>query len=503
MIEAYCGRRSYAAGDIVELHVSTDAGSFDLDLIRDDGTAARVLSRTELPGERHPLPPDVVARGCGWPARVRIPVDPDWPSGFYRFELRAGDGSTGDAFFVLRSATPRASILWVIETNTWNAYNSFGGASTYTTLTEQPPNDNGVVPNHGGVPIVSFERPLPRGFLRLPDDAPRAPTVGAPSRDIPFIGWALEQGYDFYSGGASWAQWGLSFARWLHRQGIAVDCATNADLEEFPGLLDGYRLMLSTGHDEYWSWGMRDAVEGFIARGGNVAFLSGNLAFWQVRLEDGFRRMVAYKGDVAHDPVIGTADERRNTGIWSHPLTDRPENQMSGLSFTRGGYARMGGATPASAGGYTIYRPEHWALAGTGLSYGDQLGAAHSLVGYEVDGCDFQFRHGRPVPTGRDDTPEQFEIIGMAPAAIWSHETAPPGMYPPTALSDIEMICDQLEGNHAPETIARHAYGHGMMGSYVAPGGGTVFAAGTTEWTMALDDPQVSRITHNLIDRLG
>ena len=91
MIEAYCGRRSYAAGDMIELHVSTDAGSFDLELIRDDGTAARVLSRADLPADLHPLPPDVVAHGCGWPASVRIPVDPDWPSGFYRFELRGRD----------------------------------------------------------------------------------------------------------------------------------------------------------------------------------------------------------------------------------------------------------------------------------------------------------------------------------------------------------------------------------------------------------------------------
>ena len=34
--------------------------------------------------------------------------------------------------------------------------------------------------------------------------------------------------------------------------------------------------MLSVGHDEYWSWEMRDAVEGFVAAGGNVAFFSGN-----------------------------------------------------------------------------------------------------------------------------------------------------------------------------------------------------------------------------------
>jgi hypothetical protein len=31
---------------------------------------------------------------------------------------------------------------------------------------------------------------------------------------------------------------------------------------------------------------MRDTTEAFIARGGNVAFFSGNTSFWQVRMED-------------------------------------------------------------------------------------------------------------------------------------------------------------------------------------------------------------------------
>ena len=46
----------------------------------------------------------------------------------------------------------------------------------------------------------------------------------------------------------------------------------DADLQFVPDLLDGRKLYLSVGHDEYWSWGMRDAVEGIIANGGNAAF---------------------------------------------------------------------------------------------------------------------------------------------------------------------------------------------------------------------------------------
>ena len=69
-------------------------------------------------------------------------------------------------------------------------------------------------------------------------------------------------------------------------EGFAIDVATSQDLERHPEVLDGHRLFLSVGHDEYWSWGMRDAVEGFTAGGGNAAFLSGNTCWWQVRFDD-------------------------------------------------------------------------------------------------------------------------------------------------------------------------------------------------------------------------
>ena len=76
---------------------------------------------------------------------------------------------------------------------------------------------------------------------------------------------------------------------WAEREGYEIDVVTNADLEEHPSCSarrPPYGLYLSVGHDEYWSGPMRDTVEGFIARGGNAAFFSGNTSFWQVRHED-------------------------------------------------------------------------------------------------------------------------------------------------------------------------------------------------------------------------
>ena len=52
----------------------------------------------------------------------------------------------------------------------------------------------------------------------------------------------------------------------------------------------------------------------------------------------------------------------------------------------------------------------------TGLAGGDEFGGAHTIVGSECDGCEFTPVEGRPQPTGRDGTPENFTILGTAPA---------------------------------------------------------------------------------------
>ena len=64
--------------------------------------------------------------------------------------------------------------------------------------------------------------------------------------------------------------------KWAEARGYSIDYAVNSDLEFHPDILDGYRLVLSIGNDEYWSGPMRDNIEAFAVGGGNLAFFSGN-----------------------------------------------------------------------------------------------------------------------------------------------------------------------------------------------------------------------------------
>ena len=509
-VTGYCWPQSAVAGERVALHLSSAGGRpVSVEVARVGSERAVVHEEIDVPVGDHPTPTDAPAHGCRWPIALDVAIDPSWRSGYYEVLLSIDvDGKRREsrAFFIVRPHAERTSstILLALGTNTWHAYNDFGGRNLYTGATQS-----------------SMLRPMAPGYLWKPDGAGQRVTSLHPPdhQSASHVGYLRMNHLSPWAGSAGWPNWELPFVRWAEGEGYDIDVVTNADLEEHPELLDPdspYRLYLSVGHDEYWSGPMRDTVEGFIARGGNAAFLSGNTAFWQVRLDgtmnDGTMNdggagpaatMVGYKGFFKQDPVLGTDREAELTTIWSDHLLDRPENHMTGVSFTRGGYHRIGKRVTRGAGGYTLHRPEHWIFDGTGLDYGDVLGADVTIVGYECDGCDFTYRDGLPYPTGTDGTPDNFEILGTAPAAHFTRTTAsrPPA---PTEPSEIEFIASRLFDDRDPASVERIAHGHAVLGSYVSSGGGTVITSGCTDWVWGLAerDRHVEQITRNILDRL-
>ena len=481
MIAGYCWPQSALPGETVSVHVSTTAAVYDIEVVRQGARDDRVLTRERLPGVDHPVPDDAGSAGCQWPAALDIEVG-EWRSGFYLVRLTSDQGERAEAFFVVRSAGPSRRPLLVLSTSTWAAYNDWGGSSYYT-----------------GGHCSSLLRPLPKGFLARPvPERLRAARIG--ELEPGEVGGYLKEGYSLWVVAAGWAGWEHLFVGWAETAGYEFDYATSHDLEAVPDLLDGRRLYLSVGHDEYWSGAMRDAVESFIDAGGHAAFFSGNTSFWQIRHEDEGRRQIGYKMEIDADPVRGTAHESTLSTMWSDPLVGRPENEMTGVSFTRGGYAHMANA-PAGTGGYTVWRPDHWAFDGVGLRAGDVLGAQPIVVGYECDGCELALEDGRPVPTGADGTPRHMNVLATAPAHLWETHEGAAGL-PDTYVGELNWVAGRLAGEDTAPNRARFAYGSAVMGHFER-GAGEVFTTGCTDWAFGLGDPQVARVTRNVLERFA
>ena len=224
---------------------------------------------------------------------------------------------------------------------------------------------------------------------------------------------------------------------------------------------------------------MRDNVEAFIAKGGNVAFFSGNSVCWQIRSENGGRAFTCHKQNYFWDPVYQTRDFKTLSTAWSHHLLQRPENTLTGVGFLWGGYRHSHGQFIGEPAEYTVHQPEHWVFEGTTLKRGEKFGGHDSIVGYETDGCELEWRDGLPFATHKDGTPETFTVLGTCPVR-WHPD-------------DAEWY----------ERWEKGRTGAACMGIYTR--GGTVFTAATTDWSFGLrgGDKTVERITRNVIERLS
>lgn len=432
-VEGYTDQLSYVAGDDVKFHISA-AKVFDVEIVRIGGDTTSVWKKEGIAAKEQAIPKDASSHGCQWSEAFRLTIPAAWKSGYYLAKFTVNEAKqfhAGSCFFVVRCSTPgkQTKILLQLSTNTYNAYTNWGGYSLYAY--------NGRDKVQGR--RVSFDRPQSSQF---------------PNWEQPFVQWAEKAGY-------------------------TLDYAVNSDLEFRPEVLQHYKLVLSVGHDEYWSAPMRDHLEKFIADGGNVAFFSGNTCCWQVRSEDKGRSLTCFKQAFREDPVFTTKDHRLLSTTWGHHLVNRPENLLTGVGFLWGGYHKSHGQFMDGKGEFTIHRPEHWMLAGTNLKKGDVFGSKDTIVGYECDGCELSWKDGLPTPTYRDGTPKSFEMLATCPAR-WHPDD-----------------CEWYEKWEKGRT------GNAVMGTYTNKG--TVVTVGTTDWSHGLrgNDASVVRITKNVLDRLG
>ncbi|MHC4875925.1 MAG: N,N-dimethylformamidase beta subunit family domain-containing protein [Planctomycetota bacterium] len=433
-VSGYTDQLSYVPGEEVSFHLASSADSVRIVIERQGGTNETVFDKPDIACATHSIPDRASSEGCNWPAAFTMTIPGDWRSGCYIATLiiEAGDKEVrGQVLFVVRAAAPgkNTSILLQLATNTYNAYTNWGGHSLYSY------HDRDGLQGHR----VSFDRPMRHQYFN----------------------------------------WELPFVRWAENAGYTIDYAVNSDLEFHPEILQHYRLVLSVGHDEYWSAPMRDHLEKFIADGGNVAFFSGNTCCWQVRSEHDGRALTCWKQWYNVDPLYRNGDHKLLSTLWSHHLVERPENQLTGVGFLWGGYHRSHGQFMDGPASFKVHRPDHWLFEGTQLNRNDRFGGKDTIVGYECDGCEMTWKDGLPFPTHRDGTPESFTILATCPAR-WA-----PG--------------DSLWYDRFPKDRT----GAAVVGVYT--NGGTVVTTGTTDWAHGLrgKDPAVMRITRNVLDRLS
>ncbi|MGI4717009.1 MAG: N,N-dimethylformamidase beta subunit family domain-containing protein [Janthinobacterium lividum] len=443
MIRGYPGQASVRAGEPLVLHVAGDEPRFRIALYRWEDGLAPVWRGPWLHAED--TPEGRADEDWRWPP-YRVDTQAGWPAGVYlaHFETPQGgplrlSAQSAAALFVVRGH-PRQRMLYKLPVATWHAYNCSGGACFYTN------------------PPRSDRPPGARVSLRRPGGGIGGQTWGAPNH------------YDCGSARQTFAHWDARFIRWMARHGYAADFCTDLDLHAEPALLQDYRLLVSVGHDEYCTERTRDAVEGFVSDGGNLAFFGANLCWWRPARPDPSRGRCRGHG-------LPPGQQARRPG----PLVAGQRRRASGRRAQRrqlpsrrrlvGWPARHPRLPGPAAGALGVCRHGPRARRRVRARY---LAAAGRVR--------MRWRTGRPRRAGR-----RRRAVGLARRSRHARRLPAAG-----SLSA------------GPALAGRRRRARGGNGMFRR--GGTVFSAGTTDWAQVLGDArdrQVERITRNVLDRLG
>lgn len=353
-IEGYCSKQSVAAGETIDIFVSTDPPvKFEIEIFRTGyygGKGARLMKRIgPLQGiaQATPQPGEKNLHECRWQASTTLTIPDDWLSGVYLGRLTTLPESPDEPYwqsyviFIVRDDRP-ADILFQCSDNTWQAYNIW--PSRFSLYTH---------PRGGQGPWadVSFDRPYGRQsqFAGIVNDPL---SVGSGE----FL--SFEQPLSYF----------------LEQHGYDVTYCSNSDLLT-PDRGLKCKAFLSVGHDEYWDIRQFRSVEKLRDGGVNLLFLSGNSVCWVTPFRTGYdgrpNRIIFRGGPYGGDQPYAV-ERDKNHGPF--PERGPDEGLLMGARNTR----------PINGGGdWTITKPDHWMFAGTGVKPGDRI---PGLVGWEYHG---------------------------------------------------------------------------------------------------------------------
>lgn len=321
-VEGYCWPLSAAPGQRISF-MTSGGDECTATIRRHTSTSSVVDSETiatvDFNSPTQPTPAEPWHVGCGWNETFGVDVGAGWRSGIYSATCVDAQGRSSEIPFVVRpKPSQRSKVALLANTNTWLAYDGWGGGSKYSGLAQ-----------------ISLMRPMVNA----------SPTTS-------FVGdWHLTRGELWIQG-------------WLESEGYRPDMYTDLDFHENGCDAGQYRLLVSGTHPEYWTPEMYDNLLAYLDTGGSFAYLGGNGLFETCVYDAGARQMMYLEGVEGGSRIPALLRVRE-------PL--RPERAVIGVATER---CAVGGSP------YEVVNAGHLLFDGMGLSVGDRFGNAGLNVGY-------------------------------------------------------------------------------------------------------------------------
>ncbi len=410
-----------------------------------------------------------------WEVEFELTVPEDWKSGVYAARLRAGDQEDHIPFFVRPpKGKPRAKALYLVPTMTYLAYANY-------RKKDLGYDENGVLRQPAWQPIDQYLKEHPELAMSIYDLHSDGSGCHYSTRLRPIVNMRAKFAWSLV-GGARHFSADLYLVDWLEAKGFAYDVVTDEDLHiDGFELLQDYKVFITGTHPEYWTTPMMDALEKYLAYGGNLMYLGGNGFYWVTSIDPEKAHVVEVRRGIA-----GTRAWESPPGELYHSTTGEPgglwryrgraPNRVAGIGFTaQGWYGRAPGYTRQSGS----FDPRAaFIFEGVGAdeiigNFGLGLGGA---AGDELDRVDYGL-----------GTPHHTLVLASSSGHA---ETVLP------VIEDYKELDVKFMARENWQVRADMVYIEML-------GGGGVFSTGSIAWCSSLShnqyDNNVSRITENVL----
>jgi PKD repeat protein len=491
-IGGFSTQTSYNLGENVQLKIGTDAPSFPSTSVNIavyrigyyGGTGARLISAAGASKVKvnnsltcNPANANTGELSCSnWAVTDTIPGKALPVSGIYEavFTDLADGGIQNYVTFTVRNDALASEVLFVLPISTYEAYNTWGCKSLYFDAC----GGENTISGDGRAVAVSFERPLAEGE---------------------------EQRNKFFGPDYNTVQW-------LEEQGYNVTYTDDIQLDRNPSALLTHKIILISGHSEYWSYAAFNNMLAAREHGVSIVSLSSNTAYWQTRFENNYRTLICYK------TVQGSADGNP-AGTPNDPASIGPHGEFLPQMATTtrrdpGASAGSPGAPPEGRVGPNQPENELFGVLYVGDNEEESWGLTVPAgnAGGEFEGDRVWRNAGLPsnsaVVIDKDIVGWEWDQIPSPTSPLYAHaaEVEPEGVkrLSQTNTSDPESTWLQDYGR---ERLAEPPPGQPNNVSaveYRAASGAYVFASGTMQWAYGFDvDPAIDQATYNVMSEMG
>lgn len=339
-IEGYTNQISYFPNETVDIYISSIANKYTISLTEEAIKPNIILESTQSTGSIQNYNECAFSIGCNWNLSKRIAIPKNAKSGYYSITLKNEKQEFKIPLIIKSNTRTENKILIIASSNTWHAYNTWGGASFYNC---EPIDSCNAHPKHAKT--LSFNRPIEHKQYENKGN----------------------QRYDGHLFGAE-----LGLVHWLEREKYQYSVISDFDLHNNPAVLNDFKIVMLNTHPEYWSESSVEGLENYLNNGGNLCYIGGNGLYWKVELTDDFMECRLDGGKHITDNSFG--------GKWRNSKLQRNEEKLLGVAYTLAGYKTY---MP-----YEVINDDHWIFDNTNLKNGDLFGESFNnnyASGHETD----------------------------------------------------------------------------------------------------------------------